>query len=120
MRRRSLLLVEDNVDLRTLFRIALASAGYDVREAEDGLAALKAVDADPPDAIVLDLQMPGVSGTDVLKELAQHAHTRAIRVIVVTGRNDDVPDADCVLRKPVTAERLLQEVARCLPGASPV
>ena len=120
MRRQSLLLVEDHADLRTLFRITLASAGYDVREAEDGLAASKAVDSDPPDAIVLDLEMPGVSGTDVLAELAQHVHTRSIPVIVVTGRDDDVPDADCILRKPVSAERLVQEVARCLSGSSTV
>ncbi|MDQ3070233.1 MAG: response regulator [Acidobacteriota bacterium] len=114
MRRKTLLVVEDDDLLRAVYRQTLSFGGYEVREAPDGLAALQAIDIAPPDVIVLDLVMPGVTGYDVLAEIRQHAHTRYIPVIVVTGTQDSLEGAgaDCVLRKPVEMGLLLRAVAR--------
>lgn len=115
-RRQRILIVEDDGDLRRMFRQMLSFGGYEVLEAGDGLHALHAIDASPPDAVILDLGLPVISGHAVRQELAAHAHTRQIPVIVVTGQSGDHDrlDAACVLRKPVSPERLLHVVRTCI------
>lgn len=113
--RQTILIVEDDEDLRRLLRTALALAGYDVVEAGDGLEALQRIEEAPPRLVVLDLMLPGFSGVMVREELAAHALTRHIPVVVITGTEapEDL-DVDCVLRKPVAVEELLAAVRRCL------
>lgn len=123
-RRYTILVVEDDADLRGMFRAALALAGFDVRDAADGWEALRRVDIALPDLIVLDLGLPGVNGQGVLAELSAQAHTRAIPVVVVTASSDPLQgfQVDCVLRKPVDPDELLRAVRRCLaanPEAQP-
>src|SRR5690348_16284282 len=99
------MIVEDDADLRRMFRTALALAGYAVVESGDGLHALRLLDGSaPPDAVILDLGLPIVSGVAVRQEIAAQAHTRHVPVIVVTGEpgDHDRLEAACVLRKPVT------------------
>jgi len=114
MSERTVLVVEDDALLRTMIRLTLSTAGYDVREAEDGYAALRRLDTIKPSVIVLDLMMPGLNGHGVLSELAASAYTRDIPVIIVTGSADDASgnNVHCVLRKPVTPEQVLLTVAR--------
>src|SRR5687767_11320476 len=104
-----ILVVDDDAELRKMFRIALRVGGFDVHEAGDGYSALKWIDQHSPDAIVLDLGLPAMSGHVVLQELAAHAHTRSIPVIIVTGMPGDHErlNAACVLRKPVAPEHLV-------------
>ena len=115
------LIVEDDGDLRRMFRLALMLAGYAVVEATDGLDALRLLDgSSPPDAIILDLGLPLVSGYIVRQEIAAHAHLRRVPVIVVTaqpGPHDDL-DVACVLSKPVTPERLVHVVRSCIAAGS--
>jgi two-component system chemotaxis response regulator CheY len=113
---KTVLIVEDDADLRRMFRTALALAGYEVFEAGDGLDALRVLDTTPPDAVILDLGLPFVSGAAVRQEIAAQAQTRRVPVIVVTGlpgAHDDL-DAACVLRKPVSPDRLIQVVKTCI------
>jgi DNA-binding response OmpR family regulator len=121
---RTILLVDDDVDLRRLFRTALAFSGFRILEAGDGLHALHILDTDPPDLVVLDLGLPVVSGHVVRQEIAAHAHLRDIRVVVVTGEPGPHHGMNvaCVLRKPVTAEQLIHTVRTCLASghASPI
>jgi two-component system KDP operon response regulator KdpE len=119
--RQNILIVEDNDDLRRMYRFSLALAGFEVREAGDGLDALHALDRDPPDLIVLDLGLPDVSGHIVRQELAAQAHTREIPILVVTGSAESLHQLDvaCVLRKPVSPDSLVTAVRKCLAsGAS--
>jgi two-component system cell cycle response regulator DivK len=112
----TILIVEDDVDLRRMFRTALTLDGFRTIESGDGLNALHILDSDPPDLVVLDLGLPLVSGQVVRQEIAAQAHTRHIRVVVVTGSagaHDDM-DVACVLRKPVTPEELVRVVRTCL------
>jgi len=115
-RRLRILMVEDDVDLRRMFRQVLALEGYDVLEAGNGLEALHLLDAHIPDAVILDLGLPIISGSVVREEIAAHAHTQQIPIIVVTGQpgNHEALDVACVLRKPVTPERLIHTVQSCI------
>lgn len=116
---RVILLVEDDVPLRTMYRTALRVAGFFVTEAGNGLEALRALDADPPDLVVLDLGLPLVSGYAVRTELAALSHLRNVPVVVVTGNEPDVPlDVSCLLRKPVAADELVAAVKKCLAAGS--
>jgi CheY-like chemotaxis protein len=114
--RRIILIVEDDDDLRRMFRTALMIAGFAVEEAADGPAALFRIHHDPPNLIVLDLSLPTVSGLIVHQEIAAHAHTRHIPVVIVTGStmNLDHLDVPCVLRKPIDPEKLVSTVRECL------
>jgi CheY-like chemotaxis protein len=103
-----------------MFRTALMIAGFTVEEASDGAAALYRIHHQPPDLIVLDLSLPTVSGFIVHQEVAAHAHTRQIPVVIVTGSNMNLDDLGmpCVLRKPVDPETLVSKVRECLKAPS--
>ena len=118
--RRTILVVEDDEDLRRLFRTALMLAGYDVLEAGDGLEALLRIDQTPPDLVVLDLVLPRLSGIAVQQEIAAQAVTRQIPVVVITGSGVDPSELQvaCFLRKPVAPDQLVDVVASCLASGS--
>jgi chemosensory pili system protein ChpA (sensor histidine kinase/response regulator) len=115
----TVLIVEDDPTLRRLYRTALTVEGYAVVTAEDGFEALRSVDLRRPDAIVLDLGLPRLNGRDVARELTANAGTHRIPIVVVTGEAGDLNEADfdCVLRKPVTSDQLIDAVQNCLRNA---
>jgi CheY-like chemotaxis protein len=87
-----ILLVEDSKFLRLATERALARAGYDVITAADGEQAVKKAREHLPDLILLDLLLPKVTGTDVLKALKKDPATKGIAVVILTGmsqRNED-------------------------------
>jgi sigma-B regulation protein RsbU (phosphoserine phosphatase) len=112
----TILIVEDDTDLRRMFRMVLAFAGFRILEAGTGLHALHLADAETIDLVVLDLGLPIISGEVVREELAIQPATRDVPVVVVTGRPGpyDGLDAKCVLQKPVLPEQLLDAVHACL------
>jgi DNA-binding response OmpR family regulator len=113
----TVLIVEDDADLRRMYRMALALVGYEILEAGDGLDALRILDAaNPPTAVVLDLGLPIMSGAAVRQEISAHAHTRNVPVIVVTGQPGahEALDVACLLRKPVTPDKLVSVVRSCI------
>lgn len=111
-----ILVVEDNADLRRLFRTALSLAGFVVDEAADGLDALRIIENRAPDLVVLDLMLQSLDGRSVQQELAAGALTRDIPIVVVTGSTLDVAGVNisCVLRKPVMPDQLVETVRRCI------
>ncbi len=115
------LIVEDDVDVRSMFRTVLTLEGFTVREASNGLDALRILDADRPDLVLLDLGLPVVNGYVVRQEIAAHADTRNIPIIIVTAStvNREAVQVACVLRKPVSPEQLVATVKRCLRGEAP-
>jgi CheY-like chemotaxis protein len=118
--RKSILIVEDDEDLRRMFRHALSLAGYDVKDTGDGINALRLVELQRPDLILLDLGLPLLSGLNVQEEIAAHAHTRDIPVVIVTASASplDGVDVACILRKPVSPEEVVDVVTQCLASAS--
>jgi two-component system KDP operon response regulator KdpE len=113
------LVVEDDSELRDLYRIELTMAGYNVSVVADGLAALEWIELERPDAILLDLGLPRLGGHDVQRELAAHAETRDIPIILVTGLTGEqgINPADfwCVIRKPIDPAELVKAVKKCIP-----
>ena len=110
----SVLIVEDNADLRTIFRVALTIAGFSVREAHDGYHALVAIEEDPPAVVVLDLGLPRVSGFTVLEEIEARHDIAPPAVVVVTGLDDVDHLTTTVLRKPVDPAALVAVVKAVL------
>jgi CheY-like chemotaxis protein len=119
-----ILIVEDHPTMREAMRLVLEGEGYLIDEAADGLAALGAIRRDPPDLLFLDLNIPGVSGADVLASVKADPSTARTRVIVVTatgeeGRSEAVRlGADEYFTKPFSPTALLRTVERVLAGGA--
>lgn len=116
MPQKRILIVEDNTDLRRMFKTALSLAGFDVDEAADGIEALQIIELRPPDLVVLDLMLRALDGLSVQQELAARTATAHIPVVIVTGStiSTDNVDVACVLRKPVMPDELVRTVRQCL------
>lgn len=113
------LVVEDVPELRELFEFALTDAGYRVRTAASGSAALAAARAEPPDLVVLDLGLPDLDGVEVCRRL--RAGRADSYVLMLTGRTDEVDvlvglavGADGYLTKPVSPRELVARVGAML------
>jgi CheY-like chemotaxis protein len=114
---RYVLVVEDDPALREIYRSTLRAAGYAVVAVADGLDALRRVERDRPDAVVLDLGLPRLGGRDVQKELRSAPDTMHIPIVVVSGSDTSDLEPDdfaCVLNKPVDAEALVLAVENSL------
>jgi DNA-binding response OmpR family regulator len=113
-----ILVVEDDRSIAVLYGIHLVAAGYAVRIADDGLAALHDLAAHPPSLVVLDLQLPLVSGFRLL-QVIKRASSR-IPVLVTTSLLFEEAEevartgADAFLTKPIDPEVLLQKVTHHL------
>jgi DNA-binding response OmpR family regulator len=119
----TVLIVEDDADLRRMYRAALSLVGFEVIEAQDGLSALHILDQRTADIVILDLMLPTLDGFTVQQEIAAHAETRDIPILIVTGSTLPLDDlkVPCILRKPVSPDDLVGAVRRCLAsGASGV
>jgi len=117
------LLVDDNVQQREMYEVALES-DFDIVTAGRGADAIVLARERHPDAIVLDVRMPGMSGIEVCEHLKSDPATERIPVIMLTGADDDRVRSDCaeagafaVLGKPCPHDSLLQAiVAACAKG----
>jgi len=81
----TVLLAEDDADIRFLVTFKLTQAGYQIRVFGDGLSALADAREHPPDLAVLDVMMPGMSGLEVCQELRKDPATANIPVIILTA-----------------------------------
>jgi DNA-binding response OmpR family regulator len=111
-----ILVVEDNDDIRGLFRLALALDGFEVIEARTGLDAIQLFETNPPDLVVLDLGLPDFDGFAVHQEIAAQSNGRHTPIIVVTSSPRDLSHLAIarVLRKPVMPDELVMTVRRYL------
>ena len=118
-----LLLVDDSGLARRSMRAMLEPAGFEVIEAEDGMAALERYSIDKPDVVILDLVMKGMYGLDVLTKIRQM--DPAARVVVVSAdvqqsSQEMVHAAGAIgfLNKPVQRERVLTLLRGALEGSA--
>ena len=80
-----ILLVEDDRYLRRACETALRQRGFTVASAVDGAEALSAIEAAPPDLVLLDLLMPRVTGLEVLRSLRARPETQALPVLILSN-----------------------------------
>ncbi len=119
------LVVDDDPDIRMLVAFALEDSGYTVRQASDGEAALVALEAKPPDAMVLDVMMPGTDGFGVLRGMRAKRIAPGTRVIMLTCKTEERDHlrgwelgADEYLTKPFDPEELVNRVKWLLQSST--
>jgi CheY-like chemotaxis protein len=120
------LLVDDDQVCRTLARKVLEKSAFRVVEAGDGLAALAQLEAGPaPALMVVDLEMPGMGGREVLARVRQTVATAALPVLVLTGSGTEEMEAELMeagaddyIRKPLEPARFVARVRAALRRAA--
>jgi DNA-binding response OmpR family regulator len=122
---RTVLVVDDEEDVRNYLKAALLEAGFQVITAEDGFEALEEVSKKIPDLISLDLVMPRKSGVKFFHELSRKKEWSKIPIIIVTGHaRDDLGKADLkeltmsgpgiYLEKPVKPDNYIAAIKKTL------
>jgi CheY-like chemotaxis protein len=103
------LVVDDDIDVRTALRNLLQARGFVVDVAENGLEAIEILErALPPSAIVADLLMPGILGNELLEYVAARDELARIPIAIVTGSPQYAPVGLALFRKPIDAEALVE------------
>jgi DNA-binding response OmpR family regulator len=116
---KTVLIAEDNHDLLNLFSMVFSKRGYDVYPAVDGQQALKMLERMTPDILILDHNLPFVTGLNVLKHVREALHDYHMQVILVTGNTmlEYAPEAayaDLTLIKPISPNQLVTLADRLL------
>jgi two-component system cell cycle response regulator DivK len=119
MSQKKILLIEDNEFNRKIVRDLLARQPYELLEAHDGEAGVAAARRDMPDVIVMDVQLPKLSGLDATRAIRAHPETAKIPIIVVTSfalSGDDKKAMDAgasaYLAKPYSPRQLLDTIRK--------
>ncbi|HEX3952192.1 MAG TPA: response regulator [Stellaceae bacterium] len=120
--RKTVLIVEDNDLNMKLFNDLLEAHGYLTLQTKDGVEALRMAREHRPDLILMDIQLPEVSGLEVTKWLKEDDELRAIPVIAVTafamkGDEEKIREGGCeaYIAKPISVASFLRTVQRFLP-----
>ena len=93
MTEKTILIVDDDADIRDVIRMRLERSSYRVIEAGDGKEALQLINSYLPDVVLLDWQIPGVHGDQLLKTLQTDKTFDSIKVIVITGEDEAAKNA---------------------------
>jgi two-component system phosphate regulon response regulator PhoB len=116
-----ILVVDDEPDIRELVGFHLTQAGYSVETARDGAEALAAIRRAPPALVILDILLPDLTGTEILRVLRQEEASRATPVILLTARSEEVDrvvgfelGADDYVVKPFSPRELVLRVKAVL------
>lgn len=117
----TVLVVEDDADIRDVIQYNLEREGYEVLACEDGESAWRTVRENRPDLVLLDLMLPGKDGVEICREMRADEATEAIPVIMVTARDTESDvvlglgvGADDYLTKPFSPRELLARVRAVL------
>jgi len=116
-----ILVIEDEKEIQDLIRYNLEKAGYRVSVAKDGDKGLEQLFATRPDAVVLDLMLPGATGLDILKEARAETSMQDLPILVLTARTTEMDKlvgfehgADDYLTKPFSTRELVARVKALL------
>jgi len=120
-----ILVVDDEPDILTLLEYNLRKAGFKVLEARDGPEAIEAAKAHRPDLVLLDIMLPDMEGTEVLKRLKSIEATAAIPVIMLTAKGEEIDKiigfelgAEDYITKPFSPRELILRVKAVLKRTS--
>ncbi len=126
MAKTSILIVEDDVDILHLLTYNLQAAGFEVFTSKDGYEALNTAMERLPGLVILDLMIPGLDGFEVCKELKRREKTKAIPVIMLTARGDEIDrivglelGADDYVVKPFSPRELILRIRAVLRRSLP-
>lgn len=120
-RPQKILVVEDEPDIRKLVQYNLAQERFDVLEAEDGEQALKLLQREKPNLVILDLMLPGLSGVELCKLLRQRSETTRLPILMLTAKAGEADrvvglemGADDYLAKPFSPREMVARVRAIL------
>ena len=118
---RRILVVEDHEENRRIMRDLLTAAGYEMLEAHTGEEGVARAEAERPDLILMDIQLPGLDGYEATRRIKANPALRAIPVIAVTSyalSGDDqkalAAGCDAYITKPIDTRTLPETLARLL------
>lgn len=118
---KTVLIVEDNELNMKLFNDLLQANGYETLQTKDGREALSLARNDNPDLILMDIQLPEISGLEITRLLKSEEQTRQIPIIAVTafamkGDEEKIREGGCdgYIAKPISVTSFLQTVAQFL------
>lgn len=119
-----ILIVDDEVNVTRVLKLMLERAGHAVRTATDGEAGLASVLADPPDALVTDIQMPRMDGRQLVRAIHERLPERGFRIFVMTSMTEreerewvrQIPQVE-FLEKPVSPRQLVGRLAQAFADA---
>jgi two-component system phosphate regulon response regulator PhoB len=116
-----IIVIEDETDLQSVLEYNLKQAGHTVSVAGRGQEGLRLAQQQKPDLVLLDLMLPDVSGTEVCRTLKSHTETKAIPVVMVTARGEEIDrvvgfeiGADDYVVKPFSVRELLLRISAIL------
>src|ERR1700687_4630125 len=120
---RSVLIVEDDRPTHALFAAVVRRSGFEASSAFDGPAALRRLREERPDAIILDLLLPTLSGFQILSEVRRFAPHMLSAVVVVTAAGEslyhectELQSVHAILRKPFDVDQLEDVLRRMMQG----
>ncbi len=116
-----ILIVEDEADIREMIGLALMRANYTFDEAPDAEQAFPLLENTPPDLVLLDWMLPGLSGAEFAKQLKNDPQTRSVPIILLTARSDESDKvkllelgADDYITKPFSTRELVARIGAVL------
>ena len=111
MTRKRVLVVDDEPPMREILGNLLGTFGYDWETACDAVEALTKLEQTEFDLVLTDLNMPGMNGAELAREVKRR--NERMRVVIITGSNPQnlTQDIDRVLRKPISVEELKETIA---------
>ncbi len=116
---KTVLVVDDDPDMRFMLKLLLERGGYQVNEAGDGVAALHSIKVQMPDLVLTDMRMPMMDGAELIVRLRGDEATAGVPIILITAyavlpATADL--ADETIPKPFAPERVVETVTRLLGG----
>ena len=124
---KTILIIEDEKGLCAIIKEHLERAGYRTLVANDGAAGFQGILEKKPNLVILDLNLPKITGEEICKEIKDSADKNLSRIpiVIITAKADDVDrvcgmamGADAYLTKPFSLECLMNEILRLLPAFS--
>ena len=110
-----MLVVDDEPVIRALVAAGLQTDDLQVTAVADGLTAIAAVEDSAPDLVLVDVGLPGMTGTEVLRRLRNNPETASIPVLLLTGLEpEEDTGADGIVHKPFSLDTLRNSVQACL------
>jgi DNA-binding response OmpR family regulator len=121
MRRKKVLVADDEPSIVTALEFLLARAGYEVQVARNGEEALSLLESGPPDLVLLDVMMPLKSGYEVCQRIRSRPEWRGVKVVMLSAKGRDAEvrrgidvGADLYVTKPFSTRELMESIRALL------
>jgi DNA-binding response OmpR family regulator len=117
--RKTVLIVDDDPDIRLFIQFNLRKAGFEILQAANGAKALAVIGERKPDLIITDVMMPVLDGYGLIEAVRKDAGFSRIPILMLTGRDDEkavegTAQPDGYMKKPVASAEIIQQVQELL------